>query len=325
MPQIIVCIGDALIDTFLSIHDAARYCRVDHEHMEICFEAGAKILVDDAQFLLGGNACNASVGLSRLGFTSILAAEIGTDEFSQKIIKGLQADHVSLELVTQTPDAPSTFSVCLNFKSERTLFVRHVVRKHEIDLEKITPNWVYLTSLGKEWEGLYAKTKTYVEKTGAKLAFNPGSTQLLAGREHFKDILLLTNILLVNKEEAEEILYGSVQHTQNTANTPVVMVKELQKLGPKIVCITDGEHGSDAVDEKGVVYHQNIVPSEYVEKTGAGDAYSSGFIGALINEKTMQEAMLWGSVNSASVITKYGAQPGLLTKQSLLERIGATL
>ena len=191
MTSQIVCIGDALIDTFLSIHDAAKYCRIDHEHMEICFEAGAKIMVDDAQFQLGGNACNVSVGLSRLGFATALAAEIGTDEFSEKIIKGLQKDNVSLDLVQQTPDAPSTFSVCLNFKKERTLFVRHVTRKHALDLEKITPDWIYLTSLGNEWEALYKKAQEYMQKTGAKVAFNPGSTQLLAGREHFKDILLI--------------------------------------------------------------------------------------------------------------------------------------
>lgn len=323
MTSKIVCIGDALIDTFLSIHDAARYCRIDHEHMEICFEAGAKIMVDDAQFQLGGNACNVSVGLSRLGFSTVLAAELGTDEFSEKIIKGLQKDNVSLDLVKQTPDAPSTFSVCLNFKKERTLFVRHVTRKHELDLEKITPDWIYLTSLGKEWEELYKKSSEYMQKTGAKVAFNPGSTQLLAGREHFKDILQITNILLINKEEAEEILYGVVQHTQNEANKPSTMVKELQKLGPKIVCITDGTNGSDTIDENGELYHEGIVQAECIEKTGAGDAYSSGFIAAIINGESVPTAMKWGAVNSANVITKYGAQPGLLTKEEIVRRIGS--
>jgi len=322
MASSVVCIGDALIDTFLSIHDAARYCRVDHEHMEICFEAGAKILVDDAQFQLGGNACNVSVGLSRLGFSCYLAAEIGGDEFAEKIMKGLLHDHINLELLKQTKEAASTFSVCLNFKKERTLFVRHIVREHDIDLTKITPDVVYLTSLGKEWESLYAKAKTYVQNTHAKLAFNPGSTQLASGREKFKDILAITDILLVNKEEAEEVLYGEVQHTENSANTIETMLRQLQKFGPKIICITDGTNGSVAIDEKGTLYKEGIVSVEVVEKTGAGDAFSSGFLAGIIEGKTIQEAMKYGALNSASVITKYGAQPGLLTKEELSKRIG---
>src|SRR5690348_9379245 len=107
----VLTVGDALIDTFLGVHEDARYCYFDSTKGDICFASGAKIMVESAQFLLGGNACNVSVGLSRLGYRVALGAEIGGDEFAQKIVAGLTKDHVDRTYLKQTPTAESTFSV----------------------------------------------------------------------------------------------------------------------------------------------------------------------------------------------------------------------
>ncbi len=75
----VLTVGDALIDMYLSVSSADEHCHIDEEKCEICFKRGAKIPVDDCKFLLGGNACNVSVGLSRLGIKSGIAVEIGDD------------------------------------------------------------------------------------------------------------------------------------------------------------------------------------------------------------------------------------------------------
>jgi sugar/nucleoside kinase (ribokinase family) len=51
-----------------------------------------------------------------------------------------------------------------------------------------------------------------------------------------------------------------------------------------------------------------------VGKTGAGDAFASAFLSAIILKKDIQTAMQWGTANSASVIQQIGAQKGLLNK-----------
>ena len=56
-----------------------------------------------------------------------------------------------------------------------------------------------------------------------------------------------------------------------------------------------------------------------MEKTGAGDAYASGLISALVSGESFEEAMVWGALNASSVIGKTGAQNGLLTKTELVE------
>jgi ribokinase len=162
--------------------------------------------------------------------------------------------------------------------------------------------------LGENWLNAYNKTADFVKETKCNLAFNPGTLQL-ENKENIKNILLITNLLLVNKEEAEEIL--GFPHGQKSIEEIIV---SLQKLGPEITVITDGKNGSFAVSPEGKILNEKIVKTEVIERTGAGDAYSSGFISALIYNRPIAEAMFWGAKNSASVITKVGAQAGLLRK-----------
>jgi len=314
-------IGDALIDIFLFLKNVNEHCHANEETHEICFISGAKIPVDDCQFMLGGNACNVSVALSRLGINAALVAETGDDEFAQKILTGLTQENVHLDFFKQTPDTQASFAIDLTILNDRTIFSRHVKRKHDMQFENAQVAYVYLTSLGEEWKPLYERALDYVKKTQTKLIFNPGSRQLKEGEQYFETILQVTELLCINKEEAEDILYGHDQNIADELKKPEKLLTELQKLGPKQISMTDGSNGAYAIDTTGTIFFQGTVPSNSVQKTGVGDAYASGLLGALFNGKNMQEAMLWGAINSASVMEHIGSQPGLLTKQKLEERI----
>ncbi|OGH24154.1 MAG: hypothetical protein A3B47_04785 [Candidatus Levybacteria bacterium RIFCSPLOWO2_01_FULL_39_24] len=305
----VVCVGNAKIDTFLTLHEANSHLRLLEETNELCIKFGEKIAVDKAEILLGGNAANVSVGTSRLGLATAIVAEIGKDEFAQKIITTLSKENVNTEKVSQTKDQQSSFSTIINYRGERTIFSEHVKRLHDFNLENISAKWVYLTSLGEEWKNAYQKTVDFVKKTGCRLAFNPGTLQIENGKDNLQNVLLVTNLLFVNKEEAEELL--RYPHGQKSIQDLIV---NLQKLGPKIVVITDGKNGSFAIDEKGNISKKDIIQTEVIEKTGAGDAYSSGFLSALIYNQSISDSMNWGTKNSVSVISKIGAQAGLLYK-----------
>lgn len=317
----VLCVGDCLVDAFITLENADKHCHVNEDTCEICFEDGAKIPVDDCQFRIGGNACNVSVGLSRFGFKTALVAETGDDIFAQLITKELYKESVSLEFLKQTSHAPASFSISLKVMDDRIIFSRHVKRDHDIDFEKAKTEYVYLTSVGAEWKGLYKSVLQYVKDHNSTLAFNPGSIQLKEGKDSFITILQAADILFVNKEEAEGIVYGS-EHITDELKQPENLLRELPKLGPKIISITDGDHGSYAIDETGKMYQQGILPGNFVQKTGVGDAYASAFLASLIyNRNNFQQALLWGAANAASVIEHIGSQPGLLTKEKLQERV----
>ena len=303
----VVCVGNAKIDTFLTLHEANDHLRVLKETNELCIKLGDKVTVDRAEILLGGNAANVSVGTSRLGLETALVAEIGKDEFAQRIINTLSKENVNTQKVSQTEGQQSSFSTIINYKNERTIFSEHVQRKHDFNFEDISTKWIYLTSLGEDWTNAYSKTVDFIKKTEAKLAFNPGHLQIKSGRNSIENVLSITDLFFVNKDEAEDLL--GYHHGEKNVEEIIV---NLQKLGPKIIVITDGKNGSYVIDEKGNILKEGILEAKAVEKTGAGDAYSSGFLSAILHEKSIKEAMAWGTKNSASVIGKIGAQAGLL-------------
>lgn len=310
----VTCVGNAKIDTFLTLHEANRHLRLLKNTNELCIKFGEKITVDKADILLGGNAANVSVGVSRLGLNTAIIAEIGRDEFAQKIIRNLRNEKVDISNITQTDGQQSSFSTIINFKGERTIFSEHVKRLHDFNFENISTKWIYLTSLGEEWQNAYSKTLNFVKEKRCLLAFNPGTLQIKSGKKDIEDVLSATNLLFVNREEAMAILNINPEASGQISNLDSLLTN-LQKLGPKIVVITDGRIGSFAIDDKRNISKKDIIQAEVVEKTGAGDAYSSGFLSALINNKSIQEAMEWGTKNSASVVSRIGAQTGLLYKK----------
>ncbi|QQG40777.1 MAG: carbohydrate kinase family protein [Candidatus Levyibacteriota bacterium] len=318
----VITIGNAVVDLFLVIHDANASMRVDKELNELCVKAGEKIEVDRCDVMLGGNAANAAVGLARNGFIVGLAAEIGDDEFAQKIEHILQQETVDTTLLKKTENAASSMTVGINFQNERTLFVEHVKREHHFNFDNFDTKWVYLTSLGNEWKVPYERVVRYVKKTGARLAFNPGTLQVQARYEEIKNAMQTADILFLNKEEGAKIFNFQFSiFNENGKEAIKNLLKKLQQAGPKVVVITDGENGSYAIDEEGKIWFLDVFPATVVEKTGAGDAFASGFMSAILAGESVQQAMCWGAANSAAVIERIGAQQGLLSREKIEEKL----
>lgn len=316
-----VAIGDALIDIFLRFHGESGVMHETQDACEVCIKLGTKVPIDHSSISLGGDACNVSVGIARLGLRSALMAEIGDDDFAEKIKKDLDKDRVNEEFLIQTKGASSTFSVIFSVTNERTIFSRHIKREHKFDFTNMSAEWIYLTSLGEDWHEVYEKTSHFVKKNPTKLAFSPGSHQLKEGRESFEEILPITDILFINREEGEKIAYGHDVHNDTTRKHIDTVLQDVKKLGPKVVSMTDGNRGSYAIDSHGEIFSQGTMPSRTVEKTGVGDAYAAAFLGAMIQGKSITEAMKWGATNSASVIEHIGATVGLLTLPQLEKKL----
>jgi ribokinase len=228
---------------------------------------------------------------------------------------------VNTDFLSQT-DKETSISIGLSYKADSTLFTEHVKREHNFNFANLQTKFIYLTSLGNIWEPTYEKVLQFKKENSIKLAFNPGTIQLTKKGKVFMDVLEKTDYLFVNKQEAEEILYGKeLELTTENESRMKKLLFGLKSLGAKNVVITDGDNGSFVQDENNKFYYLERVKVEVVEKTGAGDAYTSGFLAAVINGKPVEEAMRWGAQDSASVIQKIGAENGLLTKSSLEKQL----
>ena len=135
---------------------------------------------------------------------------------------------------------------------------------------------------------------------GVKIVFNP--SEYLIKKENLKPILKLCEILILNKEEAELL----------TKDKDLLL--GLSKLGPKIVVVTNKDKEVFAYngDKK-----YSIVPHKMkvIERTGAGDAFASGFVAGQIFGKSITESLRIGLEESESVINHKGAKIGLIRRK----------
>jgi ribokinase len=287
---------------------------MDNKECLICFSYGEKIPVKSIEYSIGGNAANNAVGTSRLGVKAGILTTLGGDDTGNQVLQKLERENVDMNYVIQQPTAGSNYSTVINYAGERTIFTYHAPRSYEFPVKLETVPWVYLTSMGEEFMPFYNHFVDWLKNNpSVKMAFNPGSRQLRAGMETLKPVLENTYIIYVNREEAEKMT-GFGDSTDKDRE----LLAALSKLGPKVSIITDGGNGSLLFDsESGKYYKCGIMPVDAYERTGAGDAFGSGCIAALIKGKGFEEALMWGTVNSASVIGYTGSQKGLLKEDEI--------
>jgi sugar/nucleoside kinase (ribokinase family) len=305
----LLSVGDASIDTFMTPLESETLCTIDQKKCLIAFSYGDKIPVKNLEFSIGGNAANNSVGTKRLGINTSIVLTLGQDSVGEMIVSRLRNEGVDLTYVIEQPGTTSNYSTIVNYSGERTIFVYHAPRSYEFPVHLPVSPWVYLTSMGESFRPFYNHLSEWLVKNPSiKLAFNPGSWQLREGFDAIKDIIGRTHMIYVNREEAEK-LTGFGESSGRDRDLLIA----LNKIGPKVCVITDGANGAMAYDSiNGKFMKIGVLPVDAYERTGAGDAFGSGCLSALIHGKTLDEALLWGTCNSASVIGYTGSQKGLL-------------
>lgn len=306
-----IAIGDPTIDTFLLVDDIE--VKTIKGQLKAIINWGDKLPVQHFYRTVAGNAANAAVGASRLGLKTAFYTVLAHDAGGREIIHKMQKEKVATDYVVIDEKHPTNASTVLSHKGERTIFVYHEHRKYK--LPRLAPSqWVYLTSLGVGFEKIYKDLAKYIDRHKVKLAFNPGTFQLRKGPKFNKLMLDRTEVLSLNKEEAQSWV-GNSEDIE-------MLSKKLRKLGPKIVVITDGQKGAYSYSDEGFYYIPQF-PGPRIEATGAGDSFTTAYVSALANGKTNQEALQWGPINAGSVVQQIGPQAGLLTRkeiESLIKR-----
>ncbi|MDO8429318.1 MAG: carbohydrate kinase family protein [Candidatus Daviesbacteria bacterium] len=311
----LISVGDCMIDHFFKIHDAHVALSVDKTKKELCINYGDKIGVDQYDQLVAGNAANNAVGSSRLGLKTAFYTNVGSDPMGQKVIHKMKEEKVESKYVTVNQGLDSNVSAVINFKGERTILVYHQPWKYDLpDLDRT--KWVYFTSMSPTFADskIVDQLINYLERTGARLGFNPGTHQLKHGVKKFPRLLSLMTVLFVNVQEAMLIL--GLEEKVNIKK----LLKGLSDLGPKMVVITDGGEGSYGFDGESY-YKLGVFKAKLLEMTGAGDAFATGTVAGLFHGQILSEAMRWGAANSASVVEQVGPQAGLLTLEAIQSRL----
>ena len=320
-----IAIGDIVIDAFIQMK--ATRIREEKGNPEICLSFSDKIPYEQLEVIPAvGNSANASVSAKRLGLNSALVTNMGDDDFGRQCQRVLEKENINTQFLKIHSGEKTNYHFVLLFEAERTILVKHTEYDYKLpNLGK--PKWIYLSSLAKNSFPYHLEIAEYLEENPeVKFAFQPGTFQMELGYEKLKNLYENTELFFCNVQEAKRIL-GEVNPEiinemigKEKQETIISLLAEMRKLGPKIAIITDGPDGAYADDGEKILFVP-MYPDEKepLDRTGAGDAFSSTVTSALANGKSLEEALLWGPINSMSVVQYVGAQKGLLTRAKLEE------
>lgn len=303
MKHEIVTMGSATVDVFLET-DA-------HEHAkEICYPVGGKFIIKNLDISTGGGGTNTAVAFSKLGFKTGYVGKIGEDQNGDLVLQDLKKNKV--EFLGARGKEKTGYSVILDSKeNDRTILTfkgaSNFLKLSEVKKEIFDAKFFYFSSMMEDSFKVQEKFAEIGAKKGIRIAYNPSSYQAKKGIPYLKNLLQKIEILVLNKEEAE-ILVGKKDALQ-----------KLRSHGPKIVCVTDGERGSEVYD--GIsLYKVGARKVKVAETTGAGDAYAAGFFAGMIRFGNVKKAIKVAAANAESVIQHRGAKVGLLSWKQALDR-----
>lgn len=302
----ILTIGKGTQDVFLRSDefDPHKEGKLMYTHLPL----GLKMEVDDVTFTTGGNATNVAVTLARQGIQSAYLWGLGEDPASQSILRDLDDEGVDTRHVVQDPSFQSGYSVIMiATNGERTIlnhrgyaFGRTGRRHFTLDAIK-DYDWVYPTSLGDGGLPLLREIIEAAEKGGTKVMLNPAGPEL-AEKEKLIGLLDSVDVLCTNKEEMQMLVAG--ESCEELALHALHYVP--------VAIVSDGPNGVVATDGKTMVRAGMYEDVPVVDRTGAGDAFASGFLSQWSQGKSLRESIIFASANSTSVVTKIGAKAGIL-------------
>lgn len=318
-PVEVLSVGDVVSDAFIKLFDDQAQTYENEQGKWLAMQYGTKLPFERALIVEGvGNAANAAVSLTRLGLKCGFVTNVGEDKYGRGIIKALQDNQIDTRWITVNPGKVSNYHYVLWYKEERTILINH--EQYEYVWPNLrpeeAPQWIYFSSIAENALPFHDQMADWLDANpSVKLAFQPGTFQMKAGKERLSRIYRHSNVLVLNKEEAALVGGGNPADIHDLFN-------KLHELGPEIVCITDGPNGAYASSGSDR-YFMPIYPDSAppFERTGAGDAFASTFTAALMKGKSLEEALAWGPINSMNVVQHVGAQEGLLSEDRLKEML----
>lgn len=325
----IVTIGSATMDVFVECDEAniVSVCSKDKCSNFMSYPYGSKIDISNFSSKVGGGGINTACNFANLGFDTSAIFKIGHDIYSEGILKFFETQKVNLEHIIKNNNTSTGFSIILvSFEGDRTVLAHRganaCIMKEEIDFKAIEEaDFLYIAPLNGDSNKVLEPLVEYAQKHNTRICFNAGTTSIKKGFQHLQNILSSANIVVMNKEEATLATGIQVRPDTKTEkfsheliHTDIKeMLKKLKIRDYQIIVITDGNKGAYAYDGK-KFYFCEPYPSEVVSTLGAGDAFASTFCASLSrNGIDIGKALMYGSVNSSSVVSKFGATEGLLT------------
>lgn len=325
----ILCIGSVAQDVFFPTSEGEFFETPEDvtSKKKVAFEVGAKYQIEDRYEALGGVAANTAVGFARLGLDVECAGGIGDDALGQWILQKFAREGVSVRHVQTFSETQSDLSLILVFEGsgDRTIFYnRDAAEKFLVNAIDFTSfsegDWVSVSALNGDWKGNLEAIISRVQTQQLLFALNPGQRNIHDDAKAVLRAAERADVFILNKDEAIELALHLPNFPPSKIDDELSLIRALH-IGEsrKVTALTDGMRGAWVFDGT-ILFHAEAIAETPVETTGAGDAFSSGFLSAFILGKPINESLQWGVANAGASVLQYGAIAGLLRADEIAMR-----
>lgn len=260
--------------------------------------------------LYGGCSPNIAYNLSKLGVNALPVMRVGRDfeelGYKQYLVNGgVKLDHVK---VIEEDVCPFTFLLEDPNLEHTTIF--YAGAQNQDYFETLDDEIFKDVTYGVITVGDFKDNREFLDKCmqhNIKVIFGMRGDENAFPKSFLKDVLTYSSIIFMNEIESEFIkTYLNLKD-----------ICDLFKIGRcETVVVTLGANGSKCYSKNcSEIIHTPICKCNVVDTTGSGDAFISGFIYGLINDKDTKTCMQYGALESSFIIEGFGCTTNAPNKE----------
>lgn len=301
----VICIGAALVD---------MVARVERHPIE-----DDEVFVSDLNLMSGGAAANTAYACAMLGLNTAFIGKIGlNDTFGTKIISDFNNVKVATKLMKYSKEnGTGSAYVALNKEGDRRIYAHsgaaNYLSKEDINEEEIILAKVLFLSSLRNFEP-FIKAAKIGKSHDIPVIMNPGMLIIDQGIENIKILLEKVDILILSQREFMTLM--KIKDTELNIEANQIKMNELIKYGIKIIIITMGKKGAALITQ----FQSELIPAikvdAVIDTTGAGDAFSAGFIYGFVQNlnyrfEDIKNNVELGNFVAGNCIQELGARNGI--------------
>ena len=274
-------------------------------------QPGETISGEDLQIIPGGKGANQAVAAARQGTPTAMVGRVGNDSFGPELIGNLKQNGVDTSHVqVDSESATGTAIIVVDEKGQNSIVLspggNGRVTPADLDNLSFADASLLLLQLEIPVAAVLAAAKR-AKESGLRVLLNPAPARPLP-----EELLSLPDFIVPNESELSLLTELPVQDIPSAEKA----AKTLLERGIQNVIVTLGANGALIVNRE-LTKHIPSFKVDVVDSTAAGDAFIGGFASALLQNKSMEEAVQYGCACGALAATKFGAQPSLPTKKEV--------